>query len=188
MKHVHHAARQSNVFAVWQLREDGWSEKRIRTARRDCRRLLDGVYLTGHAPPTPRQWLIAAALTALSRHRGARGTASLRATVDRYARLQLHRCRSDAEARAMEVLDEAGVALGEVNVRIAGFEADLVLPEQRRIIDIDGDAFHIDKALDARKTTAWRRAGWTVDRIGSDDVFDHPERLVALARRPRPRS
>lgn len=78
------------------------------------------------------------------------------------------------------ILDAAGVPLPEVNVDRSGEEADFSWPDRRLIIEIDGPAFHRDPLEDARKTRAWTRAGWTVRRIPSDDLYHHPERLLAL--------
>jgi hypothetical protein len=99
--------------------------------------------------------------------------------VSRYARLQLDRCRSDAEAFALEVLDEAGIDPPAVNAIVAGEEADLSWPGL--IIDIDGPGFHVLKDADARKTRTWTQAGNVVRRIGSDTLFATPDRLVTLA-------
>ena len=121
---------------------------------------------------------------ALAEHRGRRGIAGLAELAARLERLPIGRTRSDAEARALEVLDAAGVAPPDVNRVIEGEEADLSWPVLRRIVEIDGPQFHQDPVEDARKERAWRARGWTVDRISSDAVFHAPERLVALARDP----
>jgi len=118
---------------------------------------------------------------AVVEHRGRRGTAGLAELAARLERLPIGRTRSDAEARALEVLDAAGAAPPEVNVRIEGEEADLVWPAQRLIVEIDGPQFHQDAAEDARKAGGWRAGGWVVERIDSDAVFLAPERLTALA-------
>jgi very-short-patch-repair endonuclease len=114
-----------------------------------------------------------------SRHRG-RGTRHLRELALRYGTLAYARTRSNAEARALEVLADAGVQLPKVNVRIAGEEADLVWCRQRLIIEIDGPQYHQFADEDARKEACWRRAGYTVRRISSDLVYGDPARLVAL--------
>lgn len=120
-------------------------------------------------------------LAVIADHRGRRGTASLRATCERYTRLPLSRCRSDAEVEGLLVLDAAGVPLPEVNVVRAGQEADFSWPGLMLIIEIDGPGFHRDPLQDARRTRIWTLAGWTVRRISSDDVYHRPELLVALA-------
>jgi len=112
-------------------------------------------------------------------HRGRRGIASLRAVSDRYARLPLDRCRSDAEVEGLVILDDAGVA-PEVNVERAGIEADFSWAARRLIVEIDGPGFHVDPLEDARKTRVWTRAGWEVRRIPSPLIYAEPLRLLAL--------
>jgi very-short-patch-repair endonuclease len=118
---------------------------------------------------------------ALARHRGRRGTRRLHAAVSRYAGLPLHRTRSDAEALALELLRDANVPRPDVNRRIAGEEADLSWPPRRLVIELDGAQFHLDASEDLRKQRIWEAGGWTVRRLPTDDVYLHPERLLALA-------
>lgn len=68
-----------------------------------------------------------------------------------------------------------------LNFRIAGEEADLSWPQDRLVIEIDGGPFHQDVGEDARKEERWRSAGWRVERIPSDDVYDYPGNLLDLA-------
>lgn len=107
---------------------------------------------------------------------------SLTNQLTRYEALQLHRCRSDAEAAAVVAIADARLEPPDINVRIAGEEADLSWPARRLIVEIDGGSFHQDKLEDARKTRAWRAAGWHVERIPAADVYDNPERLIRAAR------
>jgi Protein of unknown function (DUF559) len=107
-------------------------------------------------------------------------------TLARYSGLPLERARSGAEVRALEVLREAGRPLPRLNLRIAGEEADLSWSRMRLIIEIDGGPFYLDIGEDARKEACWEAAGWTVRRLPSDDVYDHPERLLLLTERPAP--
>jgi very-short-patch-repair endonuclease len=100
-----------------------------------------------------------------------------------YQRLDLHRCRSDAEAHAVELIDEATLPRPEVNVNIAGEEADLSWPDRRLIVEIDGDQFHRDKAEDARRTAIWTAAGWTVRRALADLVFTDAAAFITALRR-----
>jgi hypothetical protein len=122
-----------------------------------------------------------AIVEALERHRRRRGATKLRGVAARYSGLPLERARSGAEVRALEVLRAAGCVMPDLNRRIAGEEADLSWRRERRIVEIDGRPFHSDVGEDERKAAAWRAAGWSVDRIGSDDVYERPERLLALA-------
>ena len=124
----------------------------------------------------------------IARHPHRRGTRGLAELASRLGRLPLHRTRSDAEARALCVLDAAGLAPPHVNCRFEGEEADLAWPALRRIVEIDGPQFHQDPSEDARKEAAWRAGGWTVARVPSGAVFDEPERLIALVNAERPSS
>jgi hypothetical protein len=117
----------------------------------------------------------------LENHRTRRGTNRLRELNDRYSGIPYSRTRSNAEAKALEVLYDAGVPLPLVNVDVAGEEADLTWPEERRIIEIDGPQFHQIAAEDARKQAIWEAAGYTVLRISSTDIYTAPARLIALA-------
>ncbi len=123
---------------------------------------------------------IEALADALGRHPGQRGARRLATALARYTGLPLGRARSGAEVRALEVLRDAGRPAPRLNVRIAGEEADLSWPRARLIVEIDGGPFHLDIGEDARKQACWERAGWTVRRITSDDVYERPGRLLAL--------
>jgi hypothetical protein len=117
----------------------------------------------------------------LGRHPGRRGSRRLAQVLGRYAGLPLVRARSGAEVRALEILRGAGVPLPRLNVRIAGEEADLSWAEHRLVVEIDGGPFHLDVGEDSRKQARWEAAGWTVRRLSSDDVYEHPLRLLELA-------
>lgn len=155
------------------------------------RTLLD---LTPTLPPTELRKAVREALrlrrttpglllATLDRHPRRAGAATLRQLADRYSRLPIERCKSDAEAYALELLDAGGYRIPLVNVYVAGEEADQVHPDLKRIIEIDGPGYHVLRDEDARKTAIWRKAGFTVDRVSSDDVFDHPDRYLAIAPR-----
>jgi hypothetical protein len=111
-----------------------------------------------------------------------RGTARLRQLNDHYAGIPYSRCRSDAEARALEILHDAGEEPDAVNEEIAGQEADLIYRDRRLIVEIDGPQYHQITAEDARKQAAWEDAGYTVRRISSDRVYDLPGQLIRLVR------
>jgi uncharacterized protein DUF559 len=118
----------------------------------------------------------------LEKHRGRRGTKKLAELNDRYSGLPYSRCRSNAEARALEVLHDAGVGAPRVNERFVREEADLTWPDRRLIIEIDGPQFHQISAEDTRKQAIWENAGFAVRRISSDEVYDRPDLLIRLAR------
>lgn len=120
----------------------------------------------------------------LMRTPGRRGTADLRRYLETHALLPFDRCRSDAEAMALEVLHGAGEPIPGVNEEIAGLEADLSWPDRRVIVELDGPDFHRFKDEDAHKTAVWRAAGWDVRRLPTSVPFDAPDRLLATIRRP----
>jgi hypothetical protein len=120
----------------------------------------------------------------LGAYRGRRGAGRLAAAVARYTGLPLERARSGAEIRALEILRAAGHPLPKLNVRIAGEEADLSWSSAQLIVEVDGGPFHLDAGEDARKEAAWEAAGWTVRRVPSSDVYDRPNRLLALSPPP----
>jgi hypothetical protein len=119
----------------------------------------------------------------LARHHGRRGSRLIADLATRYSSLPYQRTRSDAEGRALEVLHDAGSPAPRVNMRIDGEEADLVWPDRGLIVEIDGPQYHRFPDEDARKQGTWEAAGFTVRRVPSDDVYDDPTRLIALAGR-----
>lgn len=121
-------------------------------------------------------------VTAVHRHRGRPGTPRLLELATRYSGLPYDRTRSNAEARALEVLHDAGAPPPLVNVRVAGVEADLVSHVPKLIIEIDGPQFHLFAEEDARKQAIWEAVGYTVRRIPSGRVYSDPAHLIALYR------
>jgi hypothetical protein len=109
-----------------------------------------------------------------------RGARKLAGVLARYTGLPLERARSGAEVRALELIRAAGHPLPQLNVCIAGEEADLIWRRQRLIIEIDGGPFHLDDGEDTRKQAVWEAAGFTVRRLDADRVYDAPHLLLAL--------
>jgi hypothetical protein len=118
---------------------------------------------------------------------GRKGQPRLARAVARYRGLPLERARSGAEIRALEILRDDNRPMPRLNVEVAGEEADLSWPRERLIIEIDGAPYHRDKGADCRKDFAWRGAGWRVERISSDEVYEEPHALLALAPEPNGR-
>lgn len=123
-------------------------------------------------------------LTSLAGRRGRPGTSLLLELAARYFTLPYERTRSDAEALALQLLHDAGIEPPLVNVRIRGEEADLVWPNRRLIIEIDGPQYHQFREEDGRKQARWEGAGYIVRRLPSGLVYDEPDRLIALVQRP----
>lgn len=117
---------------------------------------------------------------ALALHPGRRGITRLRRYTKEYAHLPMHRTKSDAEALGFAVLDAAGILIPMVNVSVHGEEADYTWFDARLIIELDSRRWH-HPVEDARKQAVWEGAGFTVIRLPTDDVYDRPHRLVAVA-------
>lgn len=63
---------------------------------------------------------------------------------------------------------------------------DFAWPEQRLVVEVDGFAFHADRATyrnDRRRTNALVLAGWRVLRFSWEDVVGSPQVVVAQVRR-----
>lgn len=142
------------------------------SARARSRMLREGLRLGSTTAPRM--------LAAIRAHRRRRGVASLRAAVEQLGGLRLDRCRSDAEAWAVALIADAGLAAPDVNERVAGEEADLSWPAARLIVELDGPSYHVLRDADIRKMKAWRQAGFEVRRLPTDAVYDEPDRLLAL--------
>jgi very-short-patch-repair endonuclease len=102
--------------------------------------------------------------------------------AERYGNLPYTRTRSNAEARGLEVLQDADLVPQAVNRQVSGKEADFVWPDRRLIVEVDGPQYHQFKEEDERKQRRWEGAGYEVRRIPSGDVYANPDLLVALAR------
>jgi hypothetical protein len=122
----------------------------------------------------------------LGRCQRRKGCVRLARALARYGGIPLGRARSGAEVRALELLRDAGRPMPKLNVPINGEEADLSWAGERLIIEIDGAPFHQDVGADLRKEAAWRAAGWQVERLSSDAVYERPGDLLALSPIERP--
>ena len=68
-----------------------------------------------------------------------------------------------------------------MNARIDGSEVDAVWRAQRVAVELDGWAFHSDRAAfrrDRRKTNRLQLAGWKPLRYTHDDVLHDRKRIV----------
>ncbi len=117
----------------------------------------------------------------IGEHHGRRGSTALGKVISNPSGLPLERARSGAEIRSLELLRDSGRPMARLNHKVAGEEADLSWPELKLIVEIDGAPWHLDTGEDSRKEAVWRSAGWTVRRIPSDNVYDHPAMFLALA-------
>jgi predicted transcriptional regulator of viral defense system len=147
-------------------------------------RTLVDVASLGNAVATERAWRAAASRRliqpgAIGRElaRGRGGTALIRRLLEEHTTHLAQRTREELERRALTAIDRAGVAPPEANrllrLRDRWIEADLLWPEPRLIVELDGwsthgnpDAFQADRQRDVEL----QLAGWRVARLTWNDI------------------
>lgn len=125
-----------------------------------------------------------------ARGRGRPGAARLRALLaDHSGPVPL--TRSVLEYRFLQACRRRGLPDPEVNVRVAGFEVDMLWRAERVIVELDGHAYHGTRAAirrDHRRDGRLQAAGFAVLRLTHDDVADSIDAcfglLVPLLNRP----
>jgi very-short-patch-repair endonuclease len=94
--------------------------------------------------------------------------------------------RSEAERRLLRLIKAANLPRPHTNVRVAGWEVDAFWPASRLVVEVDGYAYHGNRAAferDRRKDAALVAAGYTVIRITWRQLKDEPLAVVALLAR-----
>ena len=107
-----------------------------------------------------------------------RGTAALRQAT----RTDPGLTRSEAERRMLDLIGAAGLPPPEANVRIAGYEVDLLWRAQRLIVEVDGFAFHSTRGAferDRLRDSDLLAAGYRVIRITWRRLTQAPQAVVA---------
>jgi very-short-patch-repair endonuclease len=123
----------------------------------------------------------------IKQSRGRRGLKPLKAAL-LITRPQDVLTRSELERRALRLISSNGLPTPEVNVRLHGYEVDLLWRDQRLIAELDGREYH-DPERDTRRDNNLRRHGWTVARFTWRQVVNDPtwviESLVEGGELPR---
>jgi very-short-patch-repair endonuclease len=97
--------------------------------------------------------------------------------------------RSEAERRLRKLVRAARLPRPQTNVRVAGWEVDALWPRERLVVEVDGFAYHGNRAAferDRRKDAALVAAGYRVIRITWRQLVDEPHAVVALLARLLP--
>jgi very-short-patch-repair endonuclease len=89
--------------------------------------------------------------------------------------------RSELERRALKLISKARLPTPEVNVRLHGYEVDLLWRGQRLVAELDGREFH-DPERDTRRDNNLRRHGWTVARFTWRQVVNDPDWFIESLR------
>ena len=104
-------------------------------------------------------------------------------TLDRRAR-QMRAAPTSAEARLFDALrgGRLGVAFRRQVPVLARFIVDLLAPELRLVVEIDGPYHEQRREADARRDRALARAGYLVVRVDNDLVMRHLDAAVDVVR------
>ena len=119
------------------------------------------------------------------RGRGRAGSAALLAALNRH-RPQYSRTLSPLEDLFLDLCENHGIPLPEVNVKVEGFKVDALWREQRVIVEVDGGQAHGTPAavdVDRTRDLALRMAGYRAYRYSWHQVADEPERVAVDGRR-----
>jgi very-short-patch-repair endonuclease len=122
-------------------------------------------------------------------HRGRRGLKPLRQAL-MITRPQEILTRSELERRALKLVATAQLPEPEVNVRLYGYEVDLLWRERRLVVELDGRRWHDTPAArerDSRRDTNLLCRGYRVMRLTWRQVVNDPDwvakRLTLVLRR-----
>jgi very-short-patch-repair endonuclease len=111
---------------------------------------------------------LAALLAQHPRHPGSRRMTALLQSVGTPALT-----RSEAEATLLALLRGTGLRAPEANVRVAGFEVDLLWRAERLVVEVDGYAWHGDRGSferDRRRDAVLVAAGYRVLRVTARQI------------------
>jgi very-short-patch-repair endonuclease len=121
---------------------------------------------------------------AIRRSPGRRGTAALNAILT--ANREPAITRSEAEERALALIEAAGLPRPKVNAEVEGLEVDFYWPDQQVVLEIDGFEYHRTRRAfenDHRRTALLEDADITVRRATWLQLTEEPLLLTArLAR------
>jgi very-short-patch-repair endonuclease len=118
-------------------------------------------------------------LDAVERGRYRPGAPALRAILEGEEEPAL--TRSEAERRLLALIRAARLAPPRTNVRIGRHEVDLVWPEQRLVVEVDGFAFHGSRTAferDRRRDAELLAMGYRVVRFTWRQLTREPEAVI----------
>jgi hypothetical protein len=113
--------------------------------------------------------------------RGVAGSRKLRAALDAHLP-QLARCANRFERDFVLLCERHALPIPEPNVRIGRYVPDMLWPDLRLIVELDGTDAHSSAAqlrADAARQAALEAQGYLVIRFGWDDVRFEPGRVAA---------
>jgi len=108
------------------------------------------------------------------------GAAILKAAMERADGPAL--TRSQAERRLLDLIRRAGLPQPATNVRTGRYEVDFLWRDAQLVVEVDGYAFHRDRAAferDRRRDAALMAAGMRVMRFTWRQIVEEPLTVVA---------
>ena len=118
-------------------------------------------------------------------HRGRHGLKPLRQAL-LITRPQHVLTRSELERRGLKLIEAAQLPEPEVNVRLHGYEVDLLWRAQRLVVELDGRRWHDNPAArerDSRRDTNLLCRGYRVMRLTWRQVVNEPTWVTSRLRR-----
>ncbi len=94
--------------------------------------------------------------------------------------------RSEAERRMLGLIRAARLPSPQTQVRIAGWPADFLWPQQQLILEVDGYPFHSHRSAferDRRRDAAHVAAGYRVIRVTYRQLCDEPLAVAVIVAR-----
>jgi very-short-patch-repair endonuclease len=127
----------------------------------------------------------AALRAALTRTSGRPGAPALRAALAEHQRLATSLTLSELEDAFIALLDAESLPRPLTNHLIHGMKVDAVWPEQRLAVELDGWAYHRDRAAfeeDRLRSARLAEAGWTPVRFTHAQVVERPRQVAGTLR------
>jgi very-short-patch-repair endonuclease len=90
--------------------------------------------------------------------------------------------RSELEAAFLQLCKQHDIPKPIVNARLGNYEADMLWPQQKLIVELDSRAYHLNVHAfenDRAKDAALQLAGYRVIRITERQLLQHPKQVVA---------
>ena len=94
--------------------------------------------------------------------------------------------RSELEERFLALIRSAALPDPEVNALLSGYEVDFLWRSHRRVIEVDGHAYHRTRQAvtrDRKKDNDLEQVGYRVTRFTADQILHDPEDTLARTRR-----
>ncbi len=116
---------------------------------------------------------------------GRTGAAAVRAAMDAHLP-QLAACANERERDFVLLCERHGLPIPEPNTRIGRYRPDMLWPDRRLIVEIDGKRAHstpAQLAADARRQAHLEGLGYRVIRFAAERIVREPDRVAAELRR-----